>query len=408
MNRRKFIERTAFTGVAPFMGSSLLLAKDEIRITEVRCYEVNVNQRGSWYFIELFTDKGLSGLGECSHAHPPTDPSGRAKVSDAVRKIFQLLKGQSIYSVNYLKTQVIQPQDKLHRTVCAAFEQCLWDLIGKANDLPIYTLFGGKLHDKLAVYANINRATNERDAKGRRLVDAFVKTAEKAVSEGFEAFKLAPFDEMKPLSEAHQEDISETLAYVIACIAAVRNVIGTDKKLLVDVHSHLDKALTKQFAEQSAEYDLYWIEEPMEPSLAMADLAELRQEIKPILAGGESIFGLEGFMPIFSHQSLDTVMPDVKHCGGIQSLYQISSMAAALGVSVAPHNPSGPIATAATLMVCATMPNFQLLEFAYGEVPWRAQLILPHENFKDGHLQVSERPGLGVTWNRTALSKHLV
>lgn len=407
MRRREFIRNSALSTLFPackFWGG----ANQEIYVQDIKLYNIGVNERGNWYVIELGTNKGLTGLGECSHAHPVHDRQGKRRVEKAVAELFAVLKGQSIFDINKFR-QVIHPQwDKIYQTVFSAFDQCLWDICGKATNLPVYNLLGGKLYEKVEVYANINRASNERDSNGRRSVRSFIDNAEQAVAAGFNAVKLAPFDEMKSLADANEREIETSIVYALNCIHAVRKIIGPERKLLIDVHSHLNFRLTKTLLERVKRFDLFWLEEPFDPLKSVEEMASLKTEATPYLAGGESIFGLTGFAEIFKWQSLDTVMPDVKHCGGITSLYQIASMAAALGIRVAPHNPSGPIATAASLAVCATMPSFQMLEYAYGEVGWSSHLIRPVEGFKDGFLIVSNNPGIGVELNRGELKKHLV
>jgi len=407
MKRRAFIRNGALSTLLP-AGDFWNHKHSEVLISEVKLYEVKVNQRGNWYFLELITNSGLTGLGECSHAHPISNPEGRKEVIEAITQLFRSLKGQSIYCINTFRQTISPTWNKVYQTVFSAFDQCLWDLCGKTSGQPVYNLLGGKLHEKVEVYANINRASNQRDVNGRRTIHSFAANAEKAMKAGFNAVKLAPFDEMKPLAQANPQDIEATLSYVLSCLQAVREVIGPDRKLLIDVHSHLNLKLARQFVERAAEFNLFWVEEPFDPQQCIEETVTLRNEIKPILAGGEAVFGLTGFSAIFKGASLDTVMPDVKHCGGISGLNQIASTAAALGVQVAPHNPSGPIATAATLAVCATMPSFQLLEYAYGEVNWSKQLTNPAEQFNNGFLQVSNKPGIGIELHYNELKKHLV
>lgn len=100
-------------------------------------------------------------------------------------------------------------------------------------------------------------------------------------------------------------------------------------------------------------------------------------------------------------------MPDVKHCGGIQELRFIAAQAETAGnMAIAPHNPSGPVSTAASVQVCASIPNFSILEYAYGEVPWRAELLSPAEHFENGYIRVPEQPGLGHSLNENILKAH--
>src|SRR5215831_5417816 len=113
-------------------------------------------------------------------------------------------------------------------------------------------------------------------------------------------------------------------------------------------------------------------------------------------AGGESLYGAKAFFPYITAGSVDILMPDVKYSGGMLELKKVGSLCEAAGLKVSPHGPASPVGNAAAAQVCATMPNFLILEFSYGEVPWRAELIEPPEDATRGHLQVTTRPGLGI------------
>jgi galactonate dehydratase len=115
------------------------------------------------------------------------------------------------------------------------------------------------------------------------------------------------------------------------------------------------------------------------------------------------ILGVKGFYPYIRGQAVDVVMPDPKFCGGLLELKKIAAMAEGAGLLASPHGPASPVGTAAAAQVCATLPNFLILEFSYGEVPWRAELIDPPEQIVDSALPLSERPGFGISINeRTA------
>src|SRR5262245_32671753 len=117
------------------------------------------------------------------------------------------------------------------------------------------------------------------------------------------------------------------------------------------------------------------------------------------MAGGEVLFGVAGFAPLTRNLAVNVIMPDVKHCGGLLELTRIGALAAEDGVRVAPHNPSGPVSTAASVQVCAGMRNVNYLELQYGEADWRGEILTPAERFVGGTIQVPERPGFGVDLN---------
>jgi len=126
------------------------------------------------------------------------------------------------------------------------------------------------------------------------------------------------------------------------------------------------------------------------------------------MAGGEILFGVAGFAPLSRARAVQVIMPDVKHCGGLLELTRIAAVAEADGVTVAPHNPSGPVSTAASIQVCAVLKNFRLLEFQWGEVDWRHDILQPRETFEQGSIRVPERPGFGIELNERVVREHLL
>jgi galactonate dehydratase len=193
----------------------------------------------------------------------------------------------------------------------------------------------------------------------------------------------------------------------IACAEAVRRAIGPRRDLLIDVHSHLDLPRGLDLARRMEPLNLFWIEEvtPPEP---VENLAAINRDVKAPTAGGESILGVKGFYPYIRGQAVDIVMPDPKYCGGLLELKKIAAMAEGAGLLVSPHGPASPVGTLAAAHVSATLPNFLILEFSYGEVPWRAELIDPPETISNSALPLSERPGLGITLNERTAKKYAV
>lgn len=407
MFRRHFLKNAALIPVLPLDISQV---DTKLLVTDIRIHEVKVNQRGNWHFIELLTNKGLTGLGEASHGFSAAVKDGGGQLRAELTRLFQLVKGESPFAVEQYRQRGFQgafERGKIAITAFSAIEHALWDLKGKALGVPVYELLGGKLRNELKVYANINRATNERDPNGRRLISAFQSNAENALKSGFKAVKLAPFDDMKPLKNSNEAQIGSDIDYAISCIEAVRQTVGPDTDLLIDVHSHLNQALAISTAKRLEKANLYWFEEPVDPQKFPAETRAITDATRQPSAGGESIFGRQGFAELIATRALDVIMPDVKHCGGIQELRFIAALAETAGnIAIAPHNPSGPVSTAASVQVCASIPNFSILEYAYGEVPWRAELLSPVERFENGFIRVPDAPGLGHKLNEVLIKKY--
>jgi galactonate dehydratase len=191
----------------------------------------------------------------------------------------------------------------------------------------------------------------------------------------------------------------------IACVEAMRQAVGPAVAIKIDCHSFFDVDLAIEVARRLDAQQLSWYEEPVAPTNA-DDTREIKDAITQPMAGGEFLFGVAGFDALCRRQAVDIIMPDVKHCGGLQEARSIAALAALHGVSVSPHNPSGPVATLASAQLCAGMPNFEILEYQWGEVAWRGDLIEPPERFQDGALAVPDGPGFGIELNDRLVTEH--
>ncbi|MBO0747468.1 MAG: mandelate racemase/muconate lactonizing enzyme family protein [Acidimicrobiaceae bacterium] len=377
--------------------AALANANASLTITGLEVFVVKVNVRGNWVFARLTTDKGLTGIGEASQGG--TDDQITAALGD----LFGLVKNRSPFDVEAYRRRgwAKATTGELYAGAYSALEQAQLDLIGKAIGAPVHQLLGGGAkRNALDVYANINRATN-----GDRSPEAFAANAQAAVADGFLALKAAVFDDFPPLT-APADQLEQFKELGIARAEAIRQAVGPDIGLGIDCHSHFDVPLAIEVAQRFEPLNLSTFEEPVQPRTKLAELEQIHDAVQQQVSGGESIFGVEGFTPICRNRALDIVMPDVKWCGGVKELGRIADLAKANGLLVSPHNPSGPVTTAVNAQVNARIPNFLDLEYAWGEVPWRADLITPAESFVDGKLPVSDRPGIGFELNDDALKAH--
>ncbi|HYJ67229.1 MAG TPA: mandelate racemase/muconate lactonizing enzyme family protein [Nocardioidaceae bacterium] len=358
-------------------------------------FVVRVNHRGDWVFVRLATDRGVRGVGEASHG------GSNEAMSQELGTFFELVRGRSPFEIEAYRERGWgrASQGQLQATAFAALEHAQWDIVGRALDTPVAELLSDRaLRSRLPTYANINRATVDRTPEG------FAANAQAAVADGFDAIKAAVFDDFPPLS-APEEQKEAAKELGIARAEAIRAAIGPDVALMIDVHSHFDVPLAIEVARRFEPLSLEFYEEPVPPE-QVADTLQIRAAIQQQLAGGESLFGRDSFDPICRQHSLDIVMPDVKHCGGLLEARKIADLARRRQVQVSPHNPSGPVSTAISAHLCAGLPNLTRLEYAWGEVPWRSELLTPPEEFADGRLVVPDGPGFGIELDAAAVAAH--
>jgi galactonate dehydratase len=376
----------------PFRASAAVPA---LRITGVELQPVRATSRTVWLFVRLMTDAGLVGLGEASDAFGfvNTTVADAARMRQELERFVALVKGGSPFDVEAYRQRgdTLARQGLVAATAFSAIEQAMWDLAGKALDVPTHVLLGGKVRTQLPVYANINRATNPRTP------DGFAAAAKRATADGFKTIKAAPFDGFPPPT-APAADIARAIDAGIDAVRAMRAAVGPSVGIMIDCHSFFDVEQSVSVAERLGPYNLTWYEEPVAPE-RVDDTVAIRRRIKQPMAAGEVLFGLSGFSALIRRHAVDTIMPDVKHCGGLLEMTRIAALAGDEGVMVAPHNPSGPVSTAASLQACAGMKNVNYLELQYGEVGWRSEIVVPAERFVGGAIDVSNRPGIGVSLN---------
>jgi galactonate dehydratase len=390
---------------AAFWPARAFAAPPRVRITGFELLPIRATERTVWLMVRLRTDAGLSGLGEASDAFgfANTTKQDAARMESELRAFFALIDGKSPLDIAQYRQKGEPPALKgglVSATAYSAVEQALWDLAGQSLDLPTYALFGGRLRDRLPVYANINRATQPRTPAG------FAAAAKAAVRDGFRAVKAAPFDGFPPPASP-AATIEAAVEAGIASMAAIREAVGPQVELMVDCHSFFDVALAERVARRLEPQQLAWYEEPVAPEKTDETLA-IRRIIQQPMAGGEVLFGVAGFAPLTRNRAVNVIMPDVKHCGGLLELTRIATVAEQDGVAVAPHNPSGPVSTAASVQVCAVLKNFKLLEFQWGESEWRHDVVTPSERFENGSIQVPDRPGFGIELDDRIVRAHLM
>jgi len=222
----------------------------------IEIFHLKVNRRGNWVIARLRAENGLTGLGDSGHADD-------AETIRYLQQFAALWRGRSVFEIEPFRqavAEIVRQGGDSAAVAASAIEQALWDLAGKALGVPVHQLFGGALRKTVPLYANINRSTDPRTPEG------FARMASAAIRDGFKAIKLAPFDAIRP-GETDRATIERLTDEGIACAQAVRDAIGPDNDLLIDVHSRFNLADGLALAERFEPLNLYWLEEvtPAEP-----------------------------------------------------------------------------------------------------------------------------------------------
>jgi galactonate dehydratase len=323
------------------------------RIAELEAWIDRPTSRTVWTFVRVVDSNGAVGWGEATLAGADT------ALARAFASLQKLLRGTAADPHRDLLHEIASAQnDRATGAIVSALDQALWDIQAQRSGVPLHALLGGSTRNAVPLYANINRRTTDRSPAG------FAASAQKAVADGFSTIKIAPFDDVAPGSDAG-------IAAGIARAAAARAAIGPARKLYVDCHWRLDLPHARIALDELARLGVAWFECPLpeipENFAALRTLRSHANDLGVVLAGAETETGLVGFRPYLEREIYDVIMPDVKYVGGLAELRRIAEFAAARGIAVAPHNPSGPISHAVSLHASAGLPGFTILEHQYDE-----------------------------------------
>ena len=357
-----------------------------MKITDIKTYCVQA-QRRNWVFLEVETDAGLTGAGEVSS-------TGFAKTMEAAVWDFKrLLIGENPLEIErlweYLYRRKFWRQDLLLCTALSGIEMALWDIKGKECGKPVYELLGGPTRDKVKAYANYW-------FMGAKKVSDYAKMAEAAVENGYKALKWSPFG-----SSAHSVT-NDQLSVIVECVKQVREAVGPNIDLLMDAHGRFNLPTARRVLNAIEEYNPFFVEEPLPPENIDA-LVALKNSVKVPLATGERLVTRYQFTDLLAKFAVDYIQPDALHCGGIAETRKIAAMAEAHYIPLIPHNPGGPISTAAMIHVAASIPNFEVLE--YINVPGRENILKEPLVWKEGYFELPTRPGLGVELNHAEFER---
>jgi len=361
----------------------------EAGIVDVAALSARITPRTVWTFVRVRDAAGRCGWGE------GTLQDRSAGVHAHVERLAPMLVGRAMPSTVDIASVVGTRGDTMEEAAAiSALDQAVCDLSAQQHGRPLSLVLGTPRRTTIPLYANINRGTIDRSPAG------FAARAHQAATSGFDAIKIAPFDDVRPES-ADTQDGRRLLQRGIDRVAAVRAAIGPAKQLLVDCHWRLTEASAHEALRALEPVSLHWFECPLpeEPPMfaALRRLRGAANERGVRLAGCESLTGIDAFRAFLDADVYDVIMPDVKYAGGLAEMLRIGDAAAARGASCSPHNPSGPIAHVHSVHVSAALPSFTLLEFQYGESPLFFEIVdgeLPDP--RAGTSAIPASTGLGV------------
>ena len=361
-----------------------------MKITEIKTFPFRCGWR-DWLFLKVYTDEGISGLGEAGLA------VYERSVSDLIHDLEGYLVGKdprqielhwnTIYRDSYW-----QPSVTL-LSALGGIEMALWDILGKSLNVPVYTLLGGACHPRIKVYNNAWYLS-------ARSLEDYAKLAQQAVAQGFRHLKWDPFWGYDIFIDSDQ------MRRAKECVRIVREAVGNEVELLIEMHGRFSPDTAIRIARELEEYNPYWIEEPIPPNCTVDALAKVSASTRIPVASGERISTRWGYWDVLNKQAVSVIQPDIICCGGILETKKVAAMAQVHYIGVAPHSASGPALAAASIHLDACTPNFLIQELfypdqaAYGEI-LKEHFLVP----KDGFIELPKKPGLGLELDEEAVSK---
>jgi len=350
-----------------------------------------------WTFVRVYTDEGIVGTGECNSA--AAGASGFA-VKAAVEAMKSALIGRDPLDTGPLY-ELLRRRGRYGGTSNAplifaitGIENALYDIAGKALGVPVYRLLGGKYRDQIRLYADLHAGDEETP-------QAYAaKAAEVVGEEGYTAVKFdVDHTGVGKLDPWNWTVAAKEMSHIIELIRATREAIGFEVDLAIDCHGQFDVPSAITLAKAVEDLRLMWLEEPV-PAENIDALAQVKASTSTVICSGENQYTRFEFLELLQRQAVDVIMPDLSKAGGIMEGKRIAEIADAFYVPIAPHNVSSPLGMMAACHVCASVPNFFVLEFHGREIPWWSDLCEGDKPFiRNGTMQLSERPGIGVELN---------
>lgn len=352
-----------------------------MKITKLTTYLV----RPRWVFLKIETDEGITGWGE-----PSLEGQARAVVG-ALHDLEGRIVGQDPTKIERLWQMLYRGTfyrgGPVTMSAISGVEQACWDILGKSLGVPVHALLGGAVRDKVRMYRGIGGETDEQ----------LIESAHKVLAQGFSAVKFVPV----PATDI--VDGADTIRAAVRRVTRLREAVGDDVDIALDMHGRLSPAMSIQIIEALWDAKPFFVEEPVLPE-SVGSLVRVSRAVKTPLATGERLFTKWGFRDVIEQEAVAIVQPDLCHCGGIWEGRKIAALAETRFIAIAPHNPLGPLCLAASLQLDACTPNFLIQESSsFGD---EGYLTEPFRVGADGCVPVPTRPGLGIEVDEEYVAAH--
>ncbi|MBI3430163.1 MAG: galactonate dehydratase [Actinobacteria bacterium] len=367
-----------------------------MKITEITTTLVNAKMR-NWVIVRIFTDQpGLIGIGE------GTLEFQERAVAGAVQDLAPLIIGQDprdterlweiLYRHPFFKGGVVS------MSALSGIDQALWDITAKDLGVPLWRVLGGLARDRVRMYDHLGGG-DSNSVYDSDTAQSFAQKMKESIADGFTAVKILAVPKSAPLGG------NANLRHAEELMGAARDATGPDIDIMIDFHGRTSAAMAIQYAKVFEPFNPLFLEEVVQPDQHEA-MIRARKGINIPLAAGERLLTRADFLRVLQDGLIDVAQPDVCHAGGITGVRKIASLCDTFGVTMAPHNPLGPIATMVNIHLALSMPNFLIQEVMRADVPWREEVFSGVPDFEAGYILPPQSVGIGAEMNEFEAIKH--
>jgi len=349
-------------------------------MSKLKIESVDAYVAGHWLFVSVTTDTGLTGIGEATYF---IYPRAAALI---VEELADYYKGADPFRAEYLFNGAFKShcmRDSAYMSALSAIDQALWDIKGKALDVPVWELLGGRVRDRVRAILLIEAQTKEE----------ILQKARAAAAEGFSAIKLKPFvGEWASLTRA------KLFAQTAEIISAVRTDLGADMDIAIEIHRNLTPNDAIEFAALIADQSPYFIEDPILP-FSVESNRYVSDKIGMPVAIAERNTTIWEFREYSDCHGVAILRPDVGLAGGFTQMKKIAAIAESRHQRIVPHNFTSPVATACHIQLAASTSNWDVQGYVREDrQPW-TDVVKSINVLKNGYLEIPETPGIGVELN---------
>ena len=384
-----------------------------MKITQIDIMTPRIQENPMWRPIlcRIHTDEGIYGDGEAALAYGIASPAAAGMIRDLATLIIGMdpLDSEVIWDKLYKSTFWGQNGGPVVFAGISALDIALWDIKGKAFNVPVYKLLGGKRRDNLRTYASQLQFGWSDHAETLTTLDEYREVSKKAVAVGYDAIKIdfltyAPEDGRRYTDEDCTRLLSPKLVDVVESrVAAVREAIGPNVDIIMENHSRPDAQSAVQLGRAVQKYNIFYFEEPNTPNPKTAKF--ISSKLSMPIAHGERVYSRWQYAPFFEDQSIQVIQPDLGNCGGLTEGKKICDMAYVYDISVQAHVCASPLSTAVALHLESVIPNFVIHEHHTNNLkPWNKELCTVDWQPVDGKFKVPEGPGLGCEFTDKVLN----